>query len=64
MKSHGITQLKPTTKKHVRRKLENELEGSLHVVSNEKGKLLLYPDSLSMDDLAKQVHSMTSRCIK
>ena len=36
MKSHGIAQLKLTTKKHVRRKLENELGGSLHFVSDEK----------------------------
>uniref|UniRef100_UPI00358E7DDF uncharacterized protein n=1 Tax=Myxine glutinosa TaxID=7769 RepID=UPI00358E7DDF len=58
MNSHGITKIKPSTKKHVRRKLESELEGSLHFVSNEKGRVLLYPDSLSMDDLVKEAHNM------
>lgn len=33
MNSLGITQIKPSTKKHVRRKLENELSRSLHFVS-------------------------------
>lgn len=54
----GFTQIKPSTKKHVCHKLESELEGSLHFVPNDKGKLLLYPDSLSVDNLAKQAHRM------
>lgn len=58
MHSHGISQIRPSTKKHVRRKLETEMGGSLCFVSDEKGKLLIYPDSLSLDDLAKQVHSL------
>ncbi|KAG0728084.1 hypothetical protein GWK47_033224 [Chionoecetes opilio] len=59
MMSRGIIQLKPATKKHVRRKIETEFGESLRFVPDEKGKLLIYPRSLSMDDLARQAHKMT-----
>ena len=59
MMSRGIIQLKPSTKKHVHRNLETEFGESLHFVSDEKGKLLVYPRSLSLDDLARQAHNMT-----
>ena len=58
MNSFGIIQINHSAKKHVRRKLESEFGGSLHFISNDKGKLLLYPDSRSMDDLAIQAYSM------
>lgn len=59
MMSHGIIKLKPSTKKHVRRKLEAEFGESLRFVSDEKGKVIVYPCSLSMDDLALQTHKLT-----
>ena len=43
MMSKGTIKLKPTTKKHVNRKLETEFGESLQFISDEKGKLLVYP---------------------
>ena len=58
MKALGICQIEPSTGKHVRRKLENELGHALHFVSNDQNDLLIYPDSLSMDDLVKKRHRL------
>ena len=58
MMSHGIIKLKPSTKKHVCRKLETEFRESLQFVSDEKGKLLVYPRILSTNNLAQQAHTM------
>lgn len=54
MNSQGIVQVKKSTKKHIRRNLEGEFGGALHIFPDEKGKLLLYPDcpDLSMRELA------------
>jgi len=47
----GINDVKPSTKKHIRRKLECEFKKSLHFVSDDKGKLLVYPDGLSLEQV-------------
>ena len=47
----GINDVKPHTKKHLRRKLECEFKESLHFVHDDKGKLLVYPDNLSFDQV-------------
>ncbi len=49
----GVTQVAPSTKKHLRRKVEAEFGESLHIIPNDKGKLLVYPDNLTMDELVK-----------
>ncbi|KAI0207394.1 hypothetical protein LSAT2_007927, partial [Lamellibrachia satsuma] len=54
----GIVQVKDTTKKHTRRKLESEFGGALHLFPGVKGKLFLYPDNLSMCELAKDNQSL------
>ena len=46
MSSCGINQVNDSTKKHLHRKLQTKVEGALHTFSDDKGKLLLYPDSL------------------
>ena len=46
--SCGVNQVSDSTKKHLCRKLETELEGALHIFSDDKGKLLLYPGSLKL----------------
>lgn len=53
MNSFGIKDVTDSTKKHLRRKLETEFSDSIHIISDDKGKLLLYPDSLSMCELVK-----------
>ena len=49
----GIVQVKDSTKKHIRQKLESEFGGALHIFPNVKGNILLYPVNLSMCELAK-----------
>jgi len=53
MAESGLTQVAPSTKKHLRHKVESELCEFLHIIPNDKGKLLVYPDNLSMDELVK-----------
>lgn len=47
-----IEELKPSTGKHVRRKLENELKDTLHIIQRESNKIVAYPDNLTRDELA------------
>ena len=53
MHSFDITVVLVSTKKHIRRKLESEFAGSLHIFPDEKGGLLVLPDNLSLYDLAR-----------
>ena len=43
--------LKTASKKNIRRRLESELGSSIHIFSNDSGKLLLVPDSLLFKDV-------------
>ena len=52
----GFSQVKDSTKKHLRRKLGTELAGSIHILSDDKGRLLLY--CLTMSVLAKATYSL------
>ena len=54
MNSNGIAQVRESTKKHLRRKLESEFAGSLHIFPDGKGKLLIIPDNLSIMEVAKE----------
>jgi hypothetical protein len=58
MNSLGVSQVKDSTKKHIHRRLKNEFAEALHIFPDDKGKLLLYPDSLSMCELAKVTYSL------
>ena len=53
MHSFDITEVLVSIKKHIRRKLENEFAGSLHIFPDEKGKLLVLTDNRSLYDLAR-----------
>ena len=53
MKACGIDQVKDSSKKHLRRKLESVFGQALHIFSDDKGKLFLYPDNLSVIELAR-----------
>ncbi len=50
MLASGIEQLQDSTRKHIHRKLVSELEGSADILPDDKGKLLLVPDSLTLRD--------------
>ncbi len=54
MMEDGIHDVKDSTKKHVRRNLESEFGESLLFVQDSKGKVLVYPDGLSRDELVRQ----------
>jgi len=47
-----IERTKPYTSKHLRRKLENEFKDKLHFIQTESNKVIVYPDSLTRDELA------------
>ena len=51
LQTYGINDVKTHTKKHLRWKLECEFKESLHFVHDDKGKLLVYPDNLSFDQV-------------
>ena len=57
----GINEVKDSTKKHFRRKLEAEFGNSLHILQDDKGKLMVYPDNLSRNELVKQVIILTDK---
>ena len=48
----GIQDVKPQTRKHIRRKLEAEFGNSLEIISDERGRLIVLPDNLSKAMLA------------
>ena len=50
----GVTDVRDSTKKHMRRKLENKFGGLLHIIASSSEKLLVFPDTLSIvDDLVR-----------
>ena len=53
MKSLGVTELKDSTMKHIRRNLACEFKDMLHIFPDDAGKLLVMPDNLSRYQLAK-----------
>ncbi len=60
MRTCGIDQVKESSKKHLRRKLESVFGQALHIFSDEKGKLFLYPDNLSITALAQSNIALTT----
>ena len=53
-----VDEVKLSTKKHILRKLNAEFGDSLHVVHETNGRVLLYPDNLTMDDLVMENQSL------
>ena len=52
MKSLGITEIKPSTQKHFRRKLEKEFGDVIRISHDDKGRLLVMPSNITVHDLA------------
>jgi len=46
-----IEELKASTSKHLRRKLENEFKDTSHMIQTESNKVAVYPDNLTRDEL-------------
>lgn len=51
MLASGIEKLHDSTRKHIHRKLASELEDSLQIFPDDKGKLLVVPDSVTLRDV-------------
>lgn len=48
MRTYGYDDVKKQTKNHIRRKLDAEFCDSLHFISETNGRVLVYPDNLSL----------------
>jgi hypothetical protein len=53
----GLEEVKTSTKKHIHRKLKNEFGDSIHMLPDENGKILVYPDNLTLIALVKETRS-------
>lgn len=47
----GVKEIKPSTSTHLRRKLKTEFGDVLHMIPNESSKVLVYPDSLTREQV-------------
>ena len=53
-RNRGETEVKVSTKKHIYRKLACEFGDSLHMIPDDKGKILVFPANLLLKDLVKE----------
>ena len=51
MLSGGVDYMHESTRKHIHRRLTSELKNSVIIFPDEQGKLLLVPDSVSLQDV-------------
>ena len=58
MLSCGINHLHDSTRKHIHRKLLSELANSVKVFTDDKGKLLMVPDSVTLKNVAVELQSL------
>ena len=54
MKAHGVEEVQASTKKHIQRKLQEQLGESLLVFPDDTGKLPVIPDNLKITMLAAE----------
>lgn len=57
----GIAQVRDSTKKHIRRTITSEFGETVQFCSDQKGKLLLFPNKLTQHDLAKENQTLKDR---
>ena len=58
MSARGIHSLTESTKKHLRRKLEQELGDCIHIFADTKGKLVVVPDCITIQDIVSEYCDM------
>ncbi len=58
MISGGVGVIRDSTRKHIRRRLESELANSIHIYPDDKGKLLMVPDSVQLHDAVLEIQSL------
>ena len=54
IKNTGITTIRESTKKHIRRTIEKEFADSVQFCNDKKGKTLIFPINLTIHELAKE----------
>ena len=54
MNENGVDSIKESTKKHIRRKLLNEFGELLSFLSNENGRVIVIPQTMTMQQLAEE----------
>ena len=59
--SFGVDLVQDSTKKHIWRTLEQEFGESLHIIQDNNGKLLVYPDSLMIQELVRENQSLKKK---
>lgn len=52
MSAGGVKLMTDSTRKHIRRRLESELGDSVDIFQDDKGKLVMVPESVSLKDVA------------
>jgi hypothetical protein len=58
MLSGGVELLRDSTRKHIHRTLKSELGDSVHLFPDDKGKLLMVPESVSLQDVVLENQSL------
>lgn len=58
MLESGVAEIKLSTITHLRRRLSIEFGDSLHMVHNESNKVIVYPDSITRDQLVLSNHRL------
>ncbi len=58
MQLNGVSEIKDSTKKHIRRNLEAEFKDILHIFPDTASRLLVMPDSLDRFALARQNYQL------
>ncbi len=58
MISGGDRVIRDSTRKHIRRRLESELANSIQIYPDDKGKLLMVPDSVQLHDAVLEIQSL------
>ena len=61
MKAHGVEEVRASTKKHIRRKLQGKFGESLLIFPDHSGKLLVIPDNLKITALAAEQMRMKGK---
>lgn len=58
MLESGVEQIKPSTITHLRRRLSTKFGESLHMVQSDSNKVIVYPDSITRDQLVLSNHRL------
>ena len=61
MNNLSVTEVRSSTKRHIRPRLEQEFGEALHIIPNGKEMLLAYSDNFSMNDLVRDHYTIRKK---